>query len=167
MHGIAAGGSVLAACAPQAAQIVEKPVVQTVVVEKIVEVEKLATVVVEKPVEVEKKVVETVVVEKAVPVEVEKKVVETVIVEKPVEVEKKVVETVIVEREVEVEKVVTAAPARINIPISPSLKASRYTCCEPGRIIQRTLGCTFLPFNISAASRKSLRRPLVQLPITA
>ena len=109
----AAGGTVLAACAPAAApQVVEKLVVQTVIVEKVVPVEKIE--IVEKPVvqkvEVEKIVVETVVVEK--PVSVEKKVVETVIVEKPVE--KKVVETVVVEREKVVEKLVTAAPAPVG-----------------------------------------------------
>ena len=86
----AAGGTVLAACAPRVVEkVVDRPVVQTVVVEKAVEVEKLATVIVEKAVSVEKKVVET------------------VVVEKPVEVEKRVVETVIVTQE----KVVTVQPA--------------------------------------------------------
>ena len=70
-------------------EIVEKVVVQTVIVEKQVPGEK---------------VVETIIVEK----QVEKKVVETVIVEK--QVEKKVVETVIVEKEVE--KIVAGAHIR-------------------------------------------------------
>jgi ABC-type transport system substrate-binding protein len=69
-------------------------VVETVVVEKAVPGEKLV-----------EKVVETVVVEKEVAGEIVK-VVETVVVEKPVEVEKKVVETVVVEKEVPGEKVV-------------------------------------------------------------
>ncbi len=79
-----------AGCGAAPAQVVEKEVVRTVVVEK--------------PIEVEKEVVRTVVVEKAV--EVEKEVVRTVVVEKAVEVEKVV--TKVVEKEVEV--VVTATP---------------------------------------------------------
>ncbi|NLE76343.1 MAG: hypothetical protein GX605_06275 [Chloroflexi bacterium] len=56
----------LTSCAAPTPVVVEKPVVQTVVVEKEVEKKVVETVVVEK--EVEKKVVETVVVEKAAPV---------------------------------------------------------------------------------------------------
>jgi len=85
-----------AGCGAAPAQVVEKEVVRTVVVEK--------------PIEVEKEVVRTVVVEKAV--EVEKEVVRTVVVEKAVEVEKVV--TKVVEKEVEV--VVTATP----VPRAPS-----------------------------------------------
>ena len=59
--------------------------------------------IIEKEVVVEKPVIQTVIVEKEVQTEVEKKVVETVVVEKEVQVEKKVVETVIVEKIVEKE----------------------------------------------------------------
>ena len=83
-------GIVAAGCGAEP-QVIEKEVIQTVVVEKPVEVEKevVRTVIVEKPVEVEKEVV----------VEVEKEVLATVVVEKAVEVE------------VEKEVVVTPTPA--------------------------------------------------------
>ena len=85
-----AGGTALAACAPQIVK-------ETVIVEKAVK-------------EIVK---ETVVVEKAV----EQRVIETVVVEKEVAVDRKVVETVIVteERVVEKEKVVTATPIPLNL----------------------------------------------------
>ena len=85
-------------------EIVEKIVVQTVIVEKQVAgetVKVVETVIVEKPVTRIEKVVQTVIVEKQVPGE---KVVETVVVEKLVI--EKVVTTVVVERE----KVVVATP---------------------------------------------------------
>ena len=91
---------IVAACGGE--EIVERIVVQTVVVEKLIAGEKVVeTVIVEKVVAGEK-VVETVIVEKRVAGE---KVVETVIVEKIVAGEK-VIETVVVERIV----VATAAP---------------------------------------------------------
>ncbi len=62
-------GVTVASCAQPTPQIVEKPVVQTVVVEKAIPVEKPVTVVVEKQVPVEKVVKETIVVEKQVVVE--------------------------------------------------------------------------------------------------
>ena len=94
-------------------EIVEKVVVQTVIVEKQVPGEKVVeTVIVEKQVAGEK-VVETVIVEKVVT----EKVVETVVVEKLVT--EKVVETVIIEKEIVVlkegipkEVIVTATPSR-------------------------------------------------------
>ena len=117
---------VAAACGGE--EIVEKIVVQTVVVEKAVPGEKVVeTVIVEKVVAGETvKVIETVIVEKIIAGETVK-VVETVIVERPVTriekvvetviVEKviagetvKVVETVIVEKQVIVERVVVATP---------------------------------------------------------
>ena len=94
-------------------------VVETVIVEKQVTERVIETVIVERPVTRIEKVVETVVVEKIVAGETVKVVV-TVIVEKPVTRIEKVVETVIVEREVVVEKVVvatpTAAPAMAPAP---------------------------------------------------
>ena len=114
------GGALIAAIACGGETIVEKVVVQTVVVEKPVEKIVVQTVVVEKQVAGEK-VVETVIVEKIVAGE---KVVETVIVEKIVAGEK-VVETVIVERIVEVTPVPvvalpTPAPEKIVLPQSQS-----------------------------------------------
>ena len=105
-------GLFFSACAPATPQViekevvVEKPVVQTVIVEKEVEKKVVETVVVEK--EVERKVVETVVVEK----HVEKLVYETVIVEKAV------VETVIVEVEKKAEAPTELwyDPARVGAP---------------------------------------------------
>jgi len=86
-----------AGCGTTPAQVVEKEVVRTVVVEK--------------PIEVEKQVVKTVVVEKAV--EVEKEVLATVVVEKEV--------TKVIEKKVEVVVTATplpAAPKELRIGIS-------------------------------------------------
>ena len=116
LRGLAAvaGGTVLAACTPQVVEkVVDRPVIQTVVVDRAVEVERVSTVIVEKAVEVEKRVVQTVVVDR--PVEVEKRVVETVVVEKPVE--KRVVETVVVDREVVVEKEVAAPVEPVEVTL--------------------------------------------------
>ena len=48
----------------------------------------------------------------------------------------------------------------------PSAMASRQTSWVPGRMMQRTSGCTCLPRRMLAAWRRSAMRPLVQLPMT-
>src|SRR5580698_1223603 len=56
-------------------------------------------------------------------------------------------------------------PASRKISGSPSAIACRFTSCDPGTTITRTLGLTLRPFNRPAAVRRSEIRELVQLPI--
>ena len=104
-------------------KVVEK-VVETVIVEKIIAgetVKVVETVIVEKAVTRIEKVVETVIVEKIVAGETVK-VVETVIVDRPVTRIEKVVETVIVEKEVVVEKVVVATAVPVMMTADGSAR---------------------------------------------
>src|SRR5690606_35681330 len=58
-----------------------------------------------------------------------------------------------------------SAPASLKTRSSPSASACAFTCCEPGTTISRTLSATLRPLISFAASRKSVMRELVQLPI--
>ncbi|MPN42092.1 hypothetical protein SDC9_189648 [bioreactor metagenome] len=60
----------------------------------------------------------------------------------------------------------TAQPERIKAVIRPSSMACSMMSWVAGMTMQRTLGATFLPFRMAAASRRSPIRPLVQEPIT-
>ena len=61
---------------------------------------------------------------------------------------------------------VKMAPASMKMSTRPSSRQVFTTCCVPGMTMQRTYGATFLPLRIFAATRMSLMRPLVQLPMT-
>ena len=50
-------------------------------------------------------------------------------------------------------------------PAAPRLSACRFTSCDPGTTITRTLGLTLRPFSTAAAARRSEMRELVQLPM--
>ena len=153
MFALLAGGLALAvACGGE--EIVEKIVIQTVVVkeqvpgEKIVEtviVEKVLagekvveTVIVERPVTRIEKVIETVIVEKIVAGE-KVKVVETVIVEKLVTRIEKVVETVIVEKIVAGEKVVETVIVEKVFVATPTPLAAEKASAPQGKIGTLTL----------------------------
>src|SRR5579883_135700 len=56
-------------------------------------------------------------------------------------------------------------PASRKICGSPSASAARFTSCEPGTTITRTLGLTLRPFSSDAAARRSEMREFVQLPM--
>jgi len=156
------GGIIAAAIACGGEEVVEKIVVQTVVVEKVVAgetVKVVETVIVEKPVTRIEKVAETVIVEKAVTrvekvvetVIVEKvvagetvKVVETVIVEKPVTRIEKVVETVIVEKIVAGETVKVIETVVVEKAV-PGAKVVETVIVEKFLIATATPGAVVIP----------------------
>src|SRR5262245_5061737 len=58
-----------------------------------------------------------------------------------------------------------SAPASVKTRSRPSASASRRTASEPGTTRTRTLSFTRRPRSTAAAARRSLMRPLVQLPM--
>src|SRR5580658_2026839 len=58
-----------------------------------------------------------------------------------------------------------SAPAAMKIRSSPSASAAALTCWEPGTTSMRTELAILRPRSSCAAPRRSLRRPLVQLPM--
>src|SRR5450759_4294424 len=58
-----------------------------------------------------------------------------------------------------------SAPASLKTRSRPSASAWRFTSCDPGTTRTRSPGATLRPRISPAARRRSLKRPLVQLPI--
>ena len=56
-------------------------------------------------------------------------------------------------------------PAALNTRSSPSSSAARFTVVEPGTTSARTFGCTWRPWMIFAAARRSSIRAFVHEPM--